>query len=163
MVVFFFRFYHDGEIDSDCAPYRAWASHHEERLTCETISPSPAGTVDHELGRSGDTYTDATLDTEQSTTEDFAAIPQTDRAYTESPVPSGFRFERTGPFYKSTRFKEINDYEGSVPVSPAMDHIPENFFVTVSGIDETRPKASRDDMVCVTTALATKPRNVTEV
>ena len=147
-------------------PYhQTWDSPHQPPVTWEQtmVSPSPAGTVDQELGRdmlsrdvTRDSETDFTLDSEQSTTEDII------RADTESPEPSGFRFERTGPFYKSTRFRDtgddmFRDYQD--PVSPALDHIPEKYFVTVSGFDDTAP----GDSVHVTSAQPPKPRNVTEV
>merc|ERR550534_93128 len=62
------------------------------------------------------------------------------RAESESPEPSGFRFERTGPFYKSTRFRETEDrdyrdYQDMT--SPTLDNIPEKYFVTVSGFEDT--------------------------
>ena len=154
--------------------HQTWESPHQPPVTWErsaveqsTVSPSPAGTVDQELGRdmmsrdvTRDSETDFTLDSEQSTTEDII------RADTESPEPSGFRFERTGPFYKSTRFRDTSDdmfRDYQDPVSPALDHIPEKYFVTVSGFDDTGPHTAPGDSVHVTSAQPPKPRNVTEV
>ena len=59
----------------------------------------------------------------KSTTEDFAIFPP--RPESESPEYDGFRFQRTGPFYKSTRFRETDtDYRNfqawltSLPENP---------------------------------------------
>ena len=172
---FLYSFYPEGgDMYPECYQ-QTWESHHQTPVTWErsaveqtTVSPSPAGTVDQELSRDmmsrdvtlRDSETDFTLDSEQSTTEEFISSPI--RADTESPEPSGFRFERTGPFYKSTRFRDTSDdmfRDYQDPVSPAVDHIPEKYFVTVSGFEDTAP----GDSVHVSSAQTPKPRNVTEV
>ena len=160
--------------------YPGWESRDQGRVTWErreggqqgVVSPSPAGTVDQELGRdmmmsrdvTRDSETDFTLDSEQSTTEEFTSPAQAARAESESPEPSGFRFERTGPFYKSTRFRESDDiyrdYQDSV--SPGVDHIPEKYFVTVSGFEDTGPNLCSQLTTSGSAAGAAKPRNVTE-
>ena len=175
--------------------YPGWESRDQGRVTWEgrpggqqVVSQSPAGTVDQELGRdmmmsrdvTRDSETDFTLDSEQSTTEEFTSPAQAAnqspafrsrdlsgpiRAESESPEPSGFRFERTGPFYKSTRFRESDDiyrdYQDSV--SPGVDHIPEKYFVTVSGFEDTGPSLCSQLTTSGSATGAAKPRNVTEV
>ena len=59
-------------------------------------------------------------------------------------------------------------FQEAGPVSPVrVDQIPEKYFVTVSGFEDTPSPAaapgSHGDSVHVTTAHAQKPRNVTEV
>ena len=152
-------------------------------------SPSLAGTVDQELGHvavmtrdntrdvTRDSETDFTLDSEQSTTEtDFQTFPlnhsHTPRPESVSPEPTGFRFERNG-FYKSTRFRggagsvddddEEMSYHDMCTMSPeTVGNIPEKYFVTVSGFDDSPPRPAGTPHPHVTN-VTMKPRNVTEV
>ena len=153
-------------------------------------SPSLAGTVDQELGHvtvmtrdntrdvTRDSETDFTLDSEQSTTEtDFQTFPlnpsHTPRPESVSPEPTGFRFERNG-FYKSTRFRggggsvddddEEMSYHDMCTMSPDnVGNIPEKYFVTVSGFDESPRPAGPGTPHPHVTNVQMKPRNVTEV
>ena len=125
---------------------------------------------------SRDSETDFTLDSEQSTTEDFHTFnpsPMRDGSSAEgfealglregSVSPEPARFERTGLFYKSTRFRG-GSYDDDMDSfrdfttgrsSSELENIPEKYFVTVSGFDATSPG--------VTAIPLPKPRNVTEV
>ena len=121
---------------------------------------------------SRDSETDFTLDSEQSTTEDFnnfnpSPVIRDIREPSESPEPG--RFERSGVFYKSTRFRggsyeddtdSCRDYRSSAELSGNIPEkylgaIPEKYFVTVSGFDDTSPVTQPQ--------VVPKARNVTEV
>ena len=136
-----------------------------------------------------DSETDFTVDSEQSTTEaefpvynNQQAPSPSSREDSESPDHSGFRFERSGQFYKSTRFRtgpELDEDESifrhgdyadmaeSVSPGVGLDNIPEKYFITVSGFeDNTAPSGGHvqhGDQMHVSSTHTQKQRNVTEV
>jgi len=128
-------------------------------------SPSVDGTFDRELvhnnpliNRTRDSETDF-VDSEHSLDDpqNHNEIPRTSSRDQEP-----FRFERNG-FYKSTRIRgslEDSSYHDFCPPEVKRTEIPEKYFVTVSGFDDTEPSFSatnRDFSQCA------KPRNITEV
>ena len=127
-------------------------------------SPSVDGTFDHELihnnpliNRTRDSETDF-VDSEHSIDDpqNHNEIPRT-----VSRDQEPFRFERNG-FYKSTRIRgslEDSSYHDFCPPEVERTEIPEKYFVTVSGFDDSDSfNATNRDF-----SQNAKPRNITEV
>ena len=154
-------------------------------------SPSLDGTFDRDtdlhnnalITRTRDSETDF-IDSQQSLVDDFQNYNEGPRSHVHrgsdrgtdsvassvSPSVSNFRFERTG-FYKSTRFRGGNleddrSYHDFCSVQE-VENIPEKYFVTVSGFDDTQHFgvncSPSGEYVSRPACHTNKPRNITEV
>ena len=136
------------------------------------------------ITRTRDSETDF-IDSQQSLVDDFQNFNEVPRSFVHrgsdrgtdsaasSASPANFRFERNG-FYKSTRFRGGNleddrSYHDFCSV-PEVENIPEKYFVTVSGFDDTQHFgvncSSSGDYVSspgLPVQPQSKPRNITEV
>ena len=136
------------------------------------------------ITRTRDSETDF-IDSQQSLVDDFQNYNEVPRSYghrgsdrgtdsaASSVSPANFRFERNG-FYKSTRFRGGNleddrSYHDFCSV-PEVENIPEKYFVTVSGFDDTQhlgvncsPSGEFVTSPGPPGQPQTKPRNITEV
>ena len=155
-----------------------------------TNSPSLDGTFDRDtdlhnnalITRTRDSETDF-IDSQQSLVDDFQNYNEGSRSHVHrgsdrgtdsgassvSPSVSNFRFERNG-FYKSTRFRGGNleddrSYHDFCSVQE-VENIPEKYFVTVSGFDDTQHfgvNCSPSGEYLGRPGQLAKPRNITEV
>ena len=155
-----------------------------------TNSPSLDGTFDRDtdlhnnalITRTRDSETDF-IDSQQSLVDDFPNYNEGPRSHVHrgsdrgsdsvassvSPSVTNFRFERNG-FYKSTSFRGGNleddrSYHDFCSVQE-VENIPEKYFVTVSGFDDTQHfgvNCSPSGEYVGRGGQQTKPRNITEV